>query len=272
MNIPLMHHSLKIIAGLLFLNASCAYAQYDLYVGLGGLNYRLLEHDLYSNKQLVKESGILPSINYGLNYQFHPKFLLHIQAQQSYGVVDYDGQTQTGIPHQSDSTHLVSQGAASIGYLFLEQSELYIGLHGQQDLRDVANRNGVYGATEIYTKLFSKIGLKQVVKFNTAHSLSLFAESYQPFFAESYVDSRVSDDVTLSLKKGSAKAWGVKYLYQYSPTKGLFLDYRDFSARYQQSSQASQTFYGQATGKFLYQPPIQFKQHTLAAGLTWYFD
>lgn len=251
------------------LNVCSSYAEQQLFFGVGGLNYRLLEHDLYTQKQLVKESGELATITYGLDYQFYRQFMFHAQAQQSYGIIDYDGQTQTGIPHQTDSTHFVNQGSVSLGYLWPKDSEVYLGIHGQQDIRDVANRDGVYGATEMYTELFGKIGLKQDFRLHTQHHISLFAESYKPFFAKSFVDLRVSDDVTITLKQGSASAWGIKYNYQYSPKNGLFIAYHNMAIRYKNSSQVTQTVYGQTTGKYLYQPPIRFKQHGITLGMTW---
>ena len=257
---------------LVFFSCTPSYAQHTIHLGGGGLNYQLTENDLYTHQQLVKESGTLIGLVYGLDYPFNHNLMLHAQAQQSYGIIDYDGQTQTGIPHQTETTHFVNQGSASLGYLILANSEVYIGIHGQQDMRDVANRNGVYGATELYTELFAKIGIKQGFKLNNKNYVSALAESYKPFFAESFVDSRVNDDVTISLKKGSASAWGLRYIYQYNPQYGVFVNYSDFRIRYKNSSRATQTIYGQPTGSYLYQPPIQFKQQTVAVGLTWQFD
>lgn len=263
---------LKLCLPLMCLHTSLSYAQQQAFLGIGGLNYRLLENDLYTSQQLVKESGELASITYGFDYPFYNQFMLHAQAQQSYGIIDYDGQTQTGVAHQTDSTHFVNQGSLSLGYLLLPNSEIYLGIAGQQDIRDVANRGGVYGATEMYTELFTKIGLKQDFRLHAKHRVSLFAESYKPFFAKSFVDLRISDDVTLTLKQGSASAWGIKYHYQYSPQNGLFINYFEQAIRYKNSSQASQTVYGQATGKYIYQPPIRFKQHGITLGMTWFFD
>lgn len=266
-----MNYIIKIAFSLLCLNSAHCYAKHTLFLGGGGVNYQLIENDLYTNQQLVKESGNLISINYGVDYALNQHLILHAQAQQSYGIIDYNGQTQSGIPHQSETTHIVNQGSASLGYLLSKQSEIYIGFHGQQDLRDVANHNGVYGATELYTKIFSKIGLKQGFQLHKNHYIQLLTEIYQPLLAESFVDSRVNDDVTITLKQGNAYAWGIQYQYQYANKQGLFLHYNDTNIRYKKSSLATQSIYGQATGNYLYQPPIRFQQKTLAVGMTWQF-
>jgi hypothetical protein len=256
---------------LAIISHSC-YAQNTLFVGAGVQNFSLIEKDLQTGKQLVKEQGNIPTIIYGLDWPINPKLHFQAQVQQSYGVMPYDGQTQSGIPHQSDTTHFLSQGMAAIGFLPIPQTEIYMGMHAQENIRNVANKNNVYGATETYDELFAKIGLRQQLLATPKQMLSLWGELYAPLYAQSFVDARTSDDVTLELSKGKANAWGFDYFYHYSQTTDWFIKAVSFTHNYQKSSIASKTFYGQATGSYLYQPPIFFKQQSLYAGLAWYFD
>lgn len=249
-----------------------SYAQNTLFVGAGVQNFSLIEKDLQTGKQLVKEQGNIPTIIYGLDWPINPKLHFQAQVQQSYGVMPYDGQTQSGIPHQSDTTHFLSQGMAAIGFLPIPQTEIYMGMHAQENIRNVANKNNVYGATETYDELFAKIGLRQQLLATPKQMLSLWGELYAPLYAQSFVDARTSDDVTLELSKGKANAWGFDYFYHYSQTTDYFVKAVSFAHNYQKSSIASKTFYGQATGSYLYQPPIFFKQQSLYAGLAWYFN
>lgn len=251
--------------------ATHSYAQHDIFVGVGTQDYQLLEHDLYSQQQLVAENGSLLSVTYGLNYQLSPKFLLDTQIQQSYGVIDYDGQTQTGTPHQTDSAHTISQGSVHVGFIAHQNLQLYLGLQGQQDVRDVKNKNGVYGATETYNELFAKAGLKLTQSLKQ-HSFGLWLETSQPIYTESFVDGRVHDDITLRLSKGSGSAWGIDYKYLYNNNKGFFIKLQSLEYDYQKSTVADKTIYGQQTGYQLYQPPISFKLQSAYMGLIWLFD
>ena len=85
-----MNYIIKIAFSLLCLNSAHCYAKHTLFLGGGGVNYQLIENDLYTNQQLVKESGNLISINYGVDYALNQHLILHAQAQQSYGIIDYD--------------------------------------------------------------------------------------------------------------------------------------------------------------------------------------
>jgi hypothetical protein len=252
--------------------SSLCSAQNSLFVGAGIQDFSLTEKDPYSGQQLVKEQGAIPTIIYGLDWLINPKFHLQGQVQQSYGVMPYDGQTQSGIPHQSETTHFLTQGMASFGFLPIKESEIYLGLHGQENIRNVANKNNVYGTTETYDEFFLKVGLRQQLIKTARQQFHIWGELHALLYAQSMVDARTSDDVTLELKKAKAQAWGFDYLYHYNHKTDVFIKGISFSHHYQESTFADKTIYGQPTNFYLYQPPIYFKQHSLYAGLSWRFD
>ena len=252
--------------------SSLCSAQNSLFVGAGIQDFSLTEKDHYSGQQLVKEQGAIPTIIYGLDWLINPKFHLQGQVQQSYGVMPYDGQTQSGIPHQSETTHFLTQGMASIGFLPIKESEIYLGLHGQENIRNVANKNNVYGTTETYDEFFAKVGLRQQLIKTARQQFHIWGELHALLYAQSMVDARTSDDVTLELKKAKAQAWGFDYLYHYNHKTDLFIKGISFSHHYQESTFADKTIYGQPINFYLYQPPIYFKQHSLYTGLSWRFD
>ena len=86
---------------LLAIISNLCYAQNNLFVGIGVQDFSLIEKDLYTGIQLVKEQGNIPTIIYGLDWPINPKLHFQAQVQQSYGVMPYDGQTQSGIPHHT---------------------------------------------------------------------------------------------------------------------------------------------------------------------------
>ena len=265
---------LKKIGGMCLLvgiSSHCS-AQNSLFIGAGIQDFSLTEKDLYSGQQLVKEQGTIPTIIYGLDWPINPKFHLQGQVQQSYGVMPYDGQTQSGIPHQSNTTHFLTQGMASVGFLPIKESEIYLGLHGQENIRNVANKNNVYGATETYDEFFAKVGLRQQLIKTARQQLHIWGEIHELLYAQSLVDSRVSDDVTLGLKKGKAQAWGFDYLYHHSNKTDLFIKGISFSHHYRESTVVAKTINGQLINYYIYQPPINFDQKSLYIGLAWRFD
>lgn len=257
----------------LFLSiSSSSYAQNSVFIGVGIQDFSLTEKDLNTGQQLVKEQGSIPTIIYGLDWLINPKFHLQGQVQQSYGVVPYDGQTQSGVPHQSETTHFLTQGMASVGFLPIKESEIYLGLHGQENIRNVANKNNVYGATETYDEFFAKVGLRQQLIKTTRQQLHIWGELHELLYAQSMVDARTSDDVTLELKNGTAQAWGFDYLYHHNNKTDWFIKGVSFSHHYRKSTITDKTINGQPTNYYLYQPPIYFKQHSLYIGLSWRFD
>ena len=130
----------------LWLLALPAHATYELYIGAGTQQLTLIEKDRETGQQLVQEQGWMPSAIYGL-YLPIDRLRINAQVQQSFGFMPYDGQTQTGVPHQSETTHYITQGNASFGFMLAQLTEVYTGLNIQEDVRNVANRNNVYCAT-----------------------------------------------------------------------------------------------------------------------------
>lgn len=249
-----------------------SYAQNTVFAGIGVQNFQLIEKDIITGQQLVKEQGNIPTIIYGLDWPINSKLHFLGQIQQSYGTIPYDGQTQSGIPHQSDTTHFLSQCMAYIGFLPIKNMEMYVGVLGQENVRNVANQNNVYGATETYDELFAKVGLRQQL-FSTPHQqLFIWGEIYGLIYAQSTVDSRTSDDFTLELSHSKANAWGIDYAYHVNKKTDFFIKGVSFSHSYKQSTFAQNTFYGQKSGGYFYQPPIYFKQQSVYAGLAWYLD
>lgn len=259
------------IAPLLLLSFS-AIAENEVYVGAGGQYYTLLEHDRITGRQLVKEQGWLPSIVYGLDWPTG-RYRFHGQIQQSLGVISYDGQTQSGIPHQTETTHYLTQGNVSMGIMATKLTELYLGLNLQEDIRNVANRNNVYGATEIYDEVMLRYGIKQTLFNHRNQQLLAWAEAQAVYHASSRVNQRVAfDDTTIFLRKGSAYAFGLRYQKRLTDKKSWFIDSSYYVHQYKDSSFEPLTSNGNATANIAYQPPISFTHNSIYGGMVWKFD
>ncbi len=263
---------LLIICGFLFTpSVQAVDSQFNL--GIGSQLLTLIEKDAGTGKQLVKEQGWIPSAIYGLSWPIN-NWLFHAQIQRSYGVINYDGHTQppASQPHQTETTHTITQGTLSIGKAFTEASEIYTGLQLQEMVRDVANRNNVYGATETYHEILWRLGLKQLLMDNNEKQLALWGEWQTPLYAHSTVNLRVNyDDTALSLKQGSGAAVGIDYQQRWSTKQTWFVNLAYYLHRYRDSSKEALTSQGQTTGSFASQPPIEFKYLGIYGGIVWHW-
>lgn len=258
-----------LILGLLVLPA---HAANELYIGAGTQQLTLIEKDRVTGQQLVQEQGWLPSVVYGLYWPIE-RFRINTQVQQSFGFMPYDGQTQAGTPHQSETTHYITQGNASVGFMLGQLTEAYVGFNAQEDIRNVANRNNVYGATETYDEVMLKYGIKQTFFENRQQRLWGWAEWQNVLYALSNVDQRANyDDLQITLKKGSAYAVGLRYQQALTHKQSWFIESSYYVHQYESSTEVALTRNGQATASYAYQPPITFTHISLYGGLVWTFD
>jgi hypothetical protein len=114
-----------------------------------------------NNSLLNKEEGLIPGVK--LSYgNVAEKDSLKFDASFYGGNVDYDGTTQLGMPHQTETNEqLVRLG---ISYFQHEEThypgQLFVGLHYWYWDRDILTRNGVQGLHEQYTWYETEVGLK----------------------------------------------------------------------------------------------------------------
>lgn len=255
--------------------AMSTHAANQLNIGLGAQQLTLIETEPHTGRQVVKEQGWIPSVIYALSWPVG-NWLFDASVRQSAGTIAYDGHTQppASLPHQTESTHFHTQGAVSIGRIFGQDSEVYTGLQAQEMVRDVANRDNVYGATETYNEVLWRLGVKQHFFDNDPQRLSLWLEWQTPLYAQSAVNLRVNnyDDTTITLKQGSGAAMGLNYQHQWSTKQVWFIDLAYYIHRYQSSSVVALTSQGQATGSYASQPPIEFKHLGIYGGIVWHWQ
>jgi hypothetical protein len=262
----------RLVTLILCLLALPAHARYELYIGAGTQQLTLIEKDRETGQQLVQEQGWMPSAIYGL-YLPIDRLRINAHVQQSFGFMPYDGQTQTGVPHQSETTHYITQGNASFGFMLAQLTEVYTGLNIQEDVRNVANRNNVYGATEVYDEVMLRYGIKQTFFENHHQRLWAWGEWQNTLYALSNIDQRANyDDLQITLKKGSAYAFGLRYQQELTRQQAWFIESSYYVHQYKDSSEQRLTSNGQVTSRYAYQPPIEFTHISIYGGLVWTFD
>ena len=110
---------------------------------------------------LDKEQGVLPGIK--LSYaDATERDTLKFNASLYGGRVDYDGQTQSGIPHQTETDEqLIKLGISYFQHRVIHYPGLFFaGLHYWYWDRDILTRNGVQGLHELYSWYETELGLK----------------------------------------------------------------------------------------------------------------
>ena len=129
---------------------------YSLSPGLFHFDYT--EFDT-NDTLLDREQGWLPGIKLKLNHQLSDDYLISISSAYYQGTVTYDGQTQSGTPHITDTdTQLFRLGARFQANIYSD-IDLFIGTRLHQWIRDIKDKNSISGITETYRWEEYSIGL-----------------------------------------------------------------------------------------------------------------
>lgn len=146
------------------------YAQNSNQLSAGLLYFDYEEFDP-TGFSLNHETGFIPGISTTLNRKQHAfQFSFH------HGTVDYDGFTQSLIPHQTntDETLLKLNYRYYIPYNdIIDQNQFYFGMSYQYWLRDIRANNGVNGLEETYTWFTAETGIQYIITSGSDYSILL---------------------------------------------------------------------------------------------------
>ena len=113
------------------------------------------------NQLLDEEKGVIPGLKLSFNHSFSSGT---IQSHASYfsGEVDYTGQTQSGAPHETDTTErLIKLGLKWIPHDTAGiPGRLFLGFQYWNWDRDIQTNKGVLGLHEVYTWNELELGLR----------------------------------------------------------------------------------------------------------------
>lgn len=215
-------------------------------------HFRYREFDS-SNRELNEEKGLLPGLKLGINHSVSGGI---IEAQGSFfsGEVDYDGQTQSGAPHQTDTDErLVKLGLKWI----LNETEsipgrLFLGFYYWDWDRDIQTRNGVLGLHEVYTWYELELGLKfesKAVRHSNywldISALYVFNPNLEVYLPSSKLNLDLGQEPGFRIRAG--KTWGDNESLQGS--FNLFAEYWEFG---RSDTVFTDDFFGQSA--FLVEP------------------
>lgn len=148
------------------------------------------EHDIFGQvqsftwkeydggRELLKEDGALFGVGYAGRYTFMGFLTVRPRAEIFGGQVDYDGQTQDGIPAQTDTDYAGVKTEGDVGFRWGDPQkatvEPFVGLGWRYWVRDIqdATINGgngipifISGTTERWSTLYGRLGLRGDIVF-----------------------------------------------------------------------------------------------------------
>jgi len=103
-----------------------------------------------SDQVLDRETGWLGGIEAKLGHAITADWFINIHSSYYQGTVDYDGQTQQGTPHTTDTGTNLFRYGAQIERAIYQQARLFVGAQAHQWDRDINDNNNVSGISETY--------------------------------------------------------------------------------------------------------------------------
>jgi hypothetical protein len=208
-------------AALLGAGATAAFAQQaqpDYSWGLSaGVQHRTLVERADDGRQLVEESGPMLRVGVDGRIRFAGGGALQLDTGLAGGVLDYDGQTQSGVPHTTETAHRdLDLGAAWRPWAPGPWGEAWLVLRGAQQRRDIRSTPTVGGLFETSTLLMPGVRWSQEfdgagwkvrpsVEWRTSvyHRLEI---EFGGLFDPSDVDGGHRNELALALEGSSAQS------------------------------------------------------------------
>lgn len=160
--------------------------------------YPFIEYFTWSEfdegERLLRETG--PRLGFGAraDIELDKQVLLRVRGDIHGGQVDYDGQTQSGIPVKTDVTYIGTRTEADLGFRYGTtgwQVKPFVGLGYRWWLRDIQNSatadgTRVTGYSESWHDLYTKFGITTEHKIGKEIDLTLEGGGKYSFYTLNY--------------------------------------------------------------------------------------
>lgn len=247
-------------------------------VNVGVESFRWTEFDA-SGQRLLRETGPRLALGFTLDRLLHGNLAKPyvLEARVYMGLVDYDGQTQGGVPAKTDSDYFGVSAEAMEGLRRGDNSRMDLlgGLGLDAWTRDIQNGvadNGssVSGYREDYFTLYGKLGPGFLFQNGSGRSYLQFGIKY-PFYTYEYVSlTSVGFDSDAVLRPGKRLSGYAKWRMSWDSETGkprfgasFYYDSFRFSASRLGTVRAGNALIG------VYQP--ESRMDVLGASLEYYF-
>jgi len=187
MNKSLLFPVLTFLILLLPIQSASAFYQNGMLLNSVLMHFDFSEYD--EEREVLNESGFL----YGAELEFGTKigtkpFWFSTTGQVLRGVVNYDGETQNGVPHQTTTNELIYDWNMQIGRIYEswrrhDYATIYAGVGFHQWIRDINSKfnplagvdqtgENVIGLFERYTWYYANVGARGFIfRTQRAHML-----------------------------------------------------------------------------------------------------
>lgn len=170
-----------------------------------------------TDKLLNNETGWLPGLEANLTHAITPNWSVSINTSYYQGTVDYDGQTQQGVPHTTDSDAALFRLGARLDRLIYKDIRLFASAQGHQWERDIKDQGNISGIDETYEWLEYSLGLNTFFVVTEKDNINLEVSYLLIRDATVFVDlSRVNlGTTTLDLGDGTGARLALSWIHQY---------------------------------------------------------
>lgn len=171
-----------------------------------------------TDQVLDTETGWLPGLDASLKYAITPDWAASINTTYYDGSVDYDGQTQSGTPHTTDTGTELFRLGARVDRRVYEDIRLYGGIQGHRWNRDIKDNNNVSGIDETYKWTEYSLGVNADFAISIKDRITLDAGFLLIRDATIFVDLTRTDlgTTTLDLGDGTGARLNLGWVHQYS--------------------------------------------------------
>lgn len=241
-----------------------ALAESGLTLNAGFTRMTLKEHD-GSGALLVRESGVLPRV--GLEWSRDGEdWFTGLTGDLAAGDIDYDGQTQAGVPHRTTGRHVQGQLGGLVGRTLAGGSRIALLLRGAGDDRALDARGGVAGVHELYQQVWTGVQGEYPLWRQPGNEIRARAAWLYPLWNRQQVFPQTGED-DFELEAGSATSWEASLTY--TRTQGArvltaALQCRD--SHLGVSNRVLNTINGAFNGFTSHQPDIRFRDCGLSLG------
>lgn len=197
--------------------------EWGLTVGLTGQKFNYNEFD-DQGTSLLSENGIIPGINFLLGYHQH-NYFLSTRINYFRGSVDYDGQTQSGLPLQSITNSELGSWDSSVGWYVINEVSVFLRLSKHYWNRDIQATDTSGRLFEHYSWNQAGVGMQIRYDFSPKSSLNLHGVLSKTHNPEVLVDLRPYGGENVLLELGSEQSieLGYEWVYRVSPSFALGL-------------------------------------------------
>ena len=222
-----------LIVGILVFYSSIVSAKTDLTLSPSLIYFDYAEFNTI-DKQLNNETGWLPGVSASVGYSVDSSWSLGIFTAYYDGTVDYDGQTQTGSPHETDTGTRFIRVGLRIGRVLTPELGVFILGQSHEWQRNIYDNNNVSGVSETYEWMEYAAGIAYYKNLNSRNTITTEASLILVRNADIYVDlSRIDYGTTdLDIGDGTGGRLNIEWNRQHDESSrygvGVFLEGWDF--------------------------------------------